>query len=107
MRREQGGDLVWEIEQARLETSHEAFDRMSFARHALDLIAPDVARIALCEGIFRVRVEVGRAWGDPRGGRWAMISVPPRASRRAIALAMSELADANVRPYVLDVLLHG
>jgi hypothetical protein len=106
MRHEQG-DLVWEIEHARLEASTEAFDRMSFARHALELIAPAHATIALCEGIFRVRVETGRAWGNPRGGRWAMISVPPRASRRAIALAMAELADEGVRPYVLDVLLHG
>lgn len=100
-------DLVWEFEQARLESSTEAFDRMSFARHALELIDPAFTKIALCEGIFRVRVETGRAWGDPRGGKWAMVSVPPRASRRAIALAMVELADTNVRPYVLDVLLNG
>lgn len=105
MRGTSGGDLVWEIEQGRLEASNEAFDRMSFARRALALIDPAFSKIALCEGIFRVRVETGRAWGDPRGGRWALVSVPPRASRKAIALAMAELADANVRPYVLDVLL--
>jgi hypothetical protein len=105
--RPEHADLLGEIEQAKLEASTEVFDRMSFARHALELVAPKRTTVALCEGMFRVRVETGRQWGDPRGGRWAMISVPPRASRRAIALAMAELADTNVRPYVLDVLLNG
>src|SRR5438093_6663102 len=105
--RPENADLIGEIEHAKLEASSEVFDRMSFARHALELIAPRHTTIALCEGIFRVRVETGRMWGDTRNGRWALISVPPRASRRAIALAMAELADTNVRPYVLDVLLNG
>lgn len=97
-------DLMAEIELAEVESSTEAFDRMSFAREALDLVRPTKTTIALCEGVFRVRVEVGKQWGSP-GHRWAIVSVPPRASRRAIALAIAELAEADLRPYVLDVLL--
>jgi hypothetical protein len=98
-------DLMAEIEQAQLESSNEAFDRMSFAKRALDLVSPPKTTIALCEGIFRVHVETGRQWGKPDGQRWALVSVPPRASRRAIALAIAELAQSDVRPWVLDVLL--
>ena len=35
--------------------------------------------------------------------QWAMLAIPPRASRRAIALAVAELACVPV-PYALDVL---
>lgn len=95
------------IERAEIEASTDVFDRMSFARRALDLVKRPKTTIALCEGVFRVRVELGRQWGDPEGSEWAIVSVPPRASRRAIALAIAALADTSVRPYVLDVLLHA
>jgi hypothetical protein len=43
-------------------------------------------------------------WG--RGdARWAMLSVPERASKRAIVLAVAELARGSVAPWALDVLL--
>jgi len=98
-------DLMAEIERAELEASTEAFDRMSFARRALDLVRRKKTTVALCEGVFRVRVELGRQWGDPEKSDWAIVSVPPRASRRAIAVAVAGLADEHVRPYVLDILL--
>jgi len=96
--------VTYEIE-VRTESSDESFDRMSFAHRALDLIAPKRTTVAVCEGIFNVRIEIGRQWPDD--SRWAMIFVPPKASRRSIALALAELADTNVRRYVLDVLLNG
>jgi len=97
-------DRFAEIEQAKLEVSTESFDRMAFAERALDLVRPRDTTVALCEGVFSVRVESGRQWGDPRGGRWAIVSVPPRASRRAIAIAIAGLAGER-RPWALDVLL--
>lgn len=105
MNRAEPTDLAAEIERAKLESSSEAFDRMSFAERALEIVAPARTTVALVPGVFRVRVETGRRWG--RGGRWAMVSVPPRASRRAIALAVAGLAEEPLRPWVLDVLLHG
>ncbi len=86
------------------ETSDERFDRCEFARHALRLVNPPDTTVAICEGASRMRVESGRAWGRGRTARWAMLAIPSKASRRAIALAVAELARMP-RPYVLDVLL--
>ena len=91
-------------ETALVETSDEAFDRVAFAARALEIVRPVRTRVAICEGSFRVRVESGRRWGGPEGARWAIVSVPPRASRRAIVLAIAELAGDAV-PYAFDVLL--
>jgi hypothetical protein len=86
------------------ETSSERFDRAAFARRALDLIRPDNTTVAVCEGAGRLRLESGRVWG--RGSRrWALLAVSPCASRRAIALAVANLA-RGPREYALDVLLH-
>lgn len=90
-----------------VETSDEAFDRLAFAEEALRRLPPSRTTVALCRGLTRVRVETGRAWDqeDPRG-RWAILSVPPRASRRAITVAVAALAGPRrAEPYVLDTLL--
>jgi hypothetical protein len=85
------------------EISDERFDRAAFARRAIDLVQPRRITVALCEGASRMRVESGRVWG--RGGeRWAMIAIPSHASRRAIALAVMELA-GDARAYAIDVLM--
>ncbi len=95
------------------ESSDEDFDRGAFARHAIDLLRPARTTIAICEGASRMRVESGRQWGRPRSGahdagdtveRWAMLAIPTHASRRAIALAVAELAQ-RPRAYALDVLM--
>ncbi len=82
-----------------------AFDRMEFTMRALQMLCAPSTRVVLCEGHARVHVQHGRAWGPSRCRRWAIVSVPPRASRRAIALAVAELADGRAAPYALDVLL--
>jgi hypothetical protein len=87
------------------ETSDEPFDRAAFARFALELVRPPGTTVAICEGAARMRVVSGRLWGRSQEGaeRWAMLAIPHRASRRAIALAVAELARSPA-PYVLDVL---
>ena len=94
-----------DAEQELAEEDDEAFDRMAFAAAALDLVRPPKTRVALCAGATRVRVESGRAWGRGEGARWAMLSIPARASRRAIALAITELARGSSAPWALDLLL--
>jgi hypothetical protein len=100
------------------ETSDERFDRSAFARQALELVRPERTTVAIYEGAARMRVESGRHWGAPGSKRWAMLAIPPKASRRAIALAVAQLvcdgpavgtsAAQPSRPYVLDLLLgHG
>ena len=94
-----------DVEHELAEEDDEPFDRMAFAAAALDLVRPPKTRVALCTGASRVRVESGRAWGRGEGARWAMLSIPARASRRAIALAIAELTRGTSAPWALDVLL--
>ncbi len=96
-------DIAPELEREVDETSEERFDRAEFARRALDLVRPAETTVAICAGASRMRVESGRAWGRGGPARWALLAIPPKASRRAIALAVAELASAP-GPYVLDVL---
>jgi hypothetical protein len=89
------------------ESSHEEFDRMAFAMNALDLVRPPGMTVAVCGGSSRLRVEEGRSWGRGEGARWALVCIPPNASRRAIAVALAQLAAGRGRgasPYVLDLL---
>jgi hypothetical protein len=85
------------------ERTDEAFDRMAFARRAIDLVGPSRTTIVLCEGASRMRVESGPAWGRPNR-RWAVLAIPSGASKRAIALAVTGLA-SQPRAYALDVLI--
>ena len=85
------------------ETSDEAFDRTAFALRALDLVNPGRLTIAVCEGAARMRVESGPIWGQCNR-RWALLAVPPKASKRAIALAVAEMTQCPAA-YALDVLM--
>ena len=100
-------DVALEPEREIDETSGERFDRAAFARQALELVNPPRTTVAICEGASRMRVASGRLWGRVREGqseRWALLAIPDHASRRAIALAVAELAHMP-RPYLLDVLI--
>lgn len=88
--------------------STESFDRIAFAARALSLVRPRGTTVAIREGRRRVRVDSGRQWGGAPGARWAILSVPQDASRRAIAHAVLDLGHRpgeNARPWALDVLL--
>lgn len=87
------------------ESSAEEFDRIAFAERAIALIRPRNTTVAICEGSGRLTVEAGRQWGAPAGSRWAVVAVPPRASRRAIASAVLALHEGPPRAWALDVLL--
>ena len=93
-----------ELELVASEWSFEAFDRVAFVHRALDLLRPPKTKIVICAG-RQLRVESGRAWGEGDGQRWALVSVPPRASKRSLALAVASLAGPEARPWALDVLL--
>ncbi|HVJ91880.1 MAG TPA: hypothetical protein VM580_18900, partial [Labilithrix sp.] len=95
------------IEQAEdlAETSSETFDRIAFANRTLELIRPPRTRVAICEGSRRVNVVAGRQWGKEPDARWAVLSVPRDASRRAIATAVLGLHTGTSRAWTLDVLM--
>jgi hypothetical protein len=99
------GEIARAREAIRFEVSAERFDRVAFAMRALAFVKPQRTTVAVCEG-RALRVESGRAWGRGEGARWAMLVVPTGASRRAIALAVSELAGPTLdAAYAYDVLL--
>jgi len=86
------------------ETDDEGFDRAAFARRALDLVRPPDMTVAICEGASRLRVESGRQWGGPAGSTWALLAIPARASKRAIALAVAQLV-RQPTAWALDTLM--
>jgi hypothetical protein len=81
------------------ESSTEIFDRIAFAERAIALACPPRTRVAICQGSRRVQVTSGRQWGAKAGSRWAIMSVPPDASRRAIASAVLGLHQDEQVPY--------
>src|SRR5436190_1491358 len=87
--------------------SGESFDRIAFAERALALVRPSGTTVAICQGSRNVRIQEGRQWGGAQGQRWAILSVPMNASRRAIASAVLELGVGAARPWALDLLLDG
>jgi hypothetical protein len=98
-------DIARERELDGTETSSERFDRVAFAARAVSLVKPHNMCVAIGRGRSRVVVESGRAWGSGEDARWAMLSVPPMASRRAIAAAVATLTGPAPAPYALSVLL--
>jgi hypothetical protein len=94
-----------DLQREELDESDEEFDRLAFARRAIELVDPSRTRVVLCQGARAVQLDVGRAWGRKPPGRWAVLWVPRRASRRAIALAALELAEGTSSPYALDTLI--
>jgi hypothetical protein len=95
-------DVAPEIDRELDETSDEPFDRTQFALEALDLLRPRRTTVAVCQGL-RLHVESGRAWGRGADERWAVLAVPPKASRRAITVAVAALARAP-RSYAFALL---
>lgn len=100
-------ERIEEVDESQ-ERSGESFDRIAFAEQALALVALEHTTVAICPGTRRVTVDAGRQWGKPEGHRWAVLSVPVDASRRAIASAVLELTPFGAaRPWALDVLVSG
>ena len=86
--------------------SRECFDRVAFAHEVLARLRPHQITVAVCNGP-RLFVQAGRAWGRTPGERWALLSVTPSTSRRAIAIAVAALGGVDVAPWELDVLVRS
>jgi hypothetical protein len=87
------------------ETSDAAFDRLAFAERALRVLGPLGLRVALCPARVRLTVETGRLGASAPGVRWALVAIPPMASRRAIAVALAAAAGERITPFALDALI--
>lgn len=85
----------------------EVFDRIAYAAYALRLLGKKRLTVALCPGASVVRVEEGRDLGKGPGARWAILSIPPDASRVSIANAVIRLAKRENDPYAYDLVLRA
>jgi hypothetical protein len=83
--------------------SLERFDRIAFAMRALRIVRPEHMRVAVYTRTSNLRVERGRDLDSEEAG-WALIGIPPDASRQSIALALAELAGLGSAPFVVDLL---
>lgn len=94
-----------EVVREERDLDREVFDRLAYAARALRLLRPAGLTVALCPGTERLRVEVGADLHGNRGARWAIVSIPPDASRAHIALRLAALAGRANDPFVLDLLM--
>ena len=110
--RDQDDKSVYQIEEKRSiarERSGPPFDRIAFALRALELLKPRGMTVAVFTGRFDLQIERGRDWGRGPDATWAMVRIPPDASREHIVLALTELSGLPATPWLLDTLLshHG
>ena len=83
----------------------ESFDRIAFAMRALALLRPRIDRIAVYSSIERLVVERGRDLKSDGDRDWALVGIPPHASRQSIAMALAELVGVAGTPFVVDLLV--
>lgn len=93
-------------EQRRIEfRDAEEFDRIAFAMRALRRLRPKRMKVAVYEAVSSLHVESGRDFKRGEGATWAIVGIPPRASREHIAYALAELAGVESVPYAVQMLL--
>lgn len=106
--REENDGSVYVLEEKRFiarQGSGESFDRIAFALRALEILKPRGMTVAVFQGRFGLQIERGRDWGRGPDATWAMVRVPPDASRESIILALTELSGLPAAPWLLDTLL--
>ena len=99
-----GGQFV-EFVRVDRDDDREVFDRLAYAARVLRLLAPPGLTVAVCPGTVRLVVREGQELANPTRARWALVSVPPDASRAHIALTLARLAGRANDPFLLEVLL--
>ena len=81
------------------------FDRIAFAMRALHRLRPSRMKVAVYSAVSALRVESGRDHRRGDEARWAIVGIPPHASREHIAYALVELAGVASVPYAVEMLL--
>lgn len=81
------------------------FDRMAFAMRALRRLRPRRMKVAVYQAVSSLNVQSGADFGRGEGATWAMVGIPPHASREHIAYALVELAGVASVPYAVQMLL--
>lgn len=81
------------------------FDRIAFAMRALQRLRPKRMTVAVYSAVSSLRIERGRDLSRSDGATWAIVGIPPHASREHIAYALVELAGVASVPYAVQALL--
>jgi len=84
--------------------SAESFNRVAYAIQLLKLLNPPLT-VAVYGNRGHLRVERGRALGE--ASAWALLGVPPHATRESIARALVELSGLERAPFLVDLLCAG
>jgi hypothetical protein len=88
-----------------VEGDTQPFDRVAYAMRALRVLRPRGLTVAVHQGNQNLRVERGKSWGRGENESWAVVSIPPDATREAIALALADLAGLRDNSLALAVLM--
>ncbi len=107
--REDKDQSVYVVEaRRRIARDNEAdrFDRIKFAMRCLKILDPRVT-VAVYEGRFDLEIERGRDWSRGPNASWAMVRIPPHASKEHIAIALASISGVEARPWVIDTLLRA
>jgi hypothetical protein len=80
--------------------SSESFNRIEFAMSLLELLKPPMS-VAVYARARHLHVERSR---PGVGGCWAMLGIPPHATRENIVRALAELAGVEHQPFLVDLL---
>ena len=81
------------------------FDRIAFAMRALRRLRTRQMRVVVYTTMSTLQVERGN---DPRRGKgatFALVGIPPHASREHIAYALAELVGVASMPYAVQALM--
>jgi hypothetical protein len=80
--------------------SSESFNRLEFAMRLLKFLKPQL-NVAVYARARHLHVERG---GIGLGAGWAMLGIPPHATRENIVRALVELAGVEHEPFLVDLL---
>src|SRR6478609_7685239 len=81
------------------------FDRLAFAMRALHRLRTKRMRVVVYSTMTTLQIEQGRDLRRGEGATFALVGIPPHASREHIAYALAELVGVQSVPYAVQALL--
>jgi hypothetical protein len=81
------------------------FDRLAFAMRALNRLRTKRMRVVVYATVSTLQIEQGVDLRRGEGATFALVGIPPHASREHIAYALAELAGVASVPYAVQALL--